>query len=231
MKAMILAAGKGERMRPLTLTTPKPLLQAGGKPLIGYHLQRLHDAGLQDIVINHAWLGDKIEQALADGSDYHVRIRYSREQEPLETAGGIRQALPLLTDGGDDWFVVINGDIWCDFDVCQLTPPTDSDTRAVLVLTDNPDHNPNGDFHLDAAGQVHSEGAGKLTFAGISLLHRSLFETLEPGFHPLAPLLRQAMSNHQVRGLHHQGQWLDIGTPERLAALDQHLRQRQALQP
>lgn len=225
---MILAAGKGERMRPLTLTTPKPLLEAGGQPLIGYHLQRLHNAGINDIVINHAWLGDKLEQALGDGHDYQVHIRYSREGEPLETAGGIRQALPLLTDGGDDWFVVINGDIWCDFDLRRLAPPTDPDIRAVLVLADNPEHNPQGDFQLDGDGRVHSDGPDKLTFAGISLLHRSLFDPLEPGFHPLAPLLRQAMADNQVNGLHHQGRWLDIGTPERLTALDRQLRQDQA---
>lgn len=225
MKAMILAAGKGERMRPLTLTVPKPLLQAGGQPLIGYHLQRLRDAGFRDIVINHAWLGDKIEQSLGDGSAYQVQIHYSREQEPLETAGGIRQALPLLTDAGDDWFVVINGDIWCDFDPRQLVAPSSPDIRAVLVLTDNPEHNPEGDFQLGDNNLVHSDGPAKLTFAGISLLHRSLFDSLEPGFHPLAPLLRQAMARDQVAGLHHHGQWLDIGTPERLAALDRQLRQ------
>lgn len=228
MKAMILAAGKGERMRPLTLTTPKPLLQAGGQPLIGYHLQRLHDAGFRDIVVNHAWLGDKIEQALGDGGAYKVHIHYSREQEPLETAGGIRQALPLLTDGGEDWFIVINGDIWCDFDLRQLVPPSNPDIRAVLVLTDNPEHNPGGDFQLGDGNLVHSDGPAKLTFAGISLLHRTLFESLEPGVHPLAPLLRQAMANNQVAGLHHQGQWLDIGTPERLAALDHQLGQNRA---
>lgn len=222
---MILAAGKGERMRPLTLTTPKPLLPAGGQPLIGYHLHRLRRCGFHEVVINHAWLGTQIEQALGDGRDYGLHIEYSREAEPLETAGGIRQALPLLTTAGEDWFLVINGDIWCDFDLRQLTIPDQPDLQAVLVLTDNPPHHPAGDFHLDQAHRVHADGPQKLTFAGISLLHRSLFDRLEPGHHALAPLLRQAMAQHRVSGVHHTGQWYDIGTPERLAELDRRLGQ------
>ncbi len=225
MKAMILAAGKGERMRPLTLTTPKPLLQAGGQPLIGYHLQRLRDAGLCEVVINHAWLGQQIERTLGDGTDYGLRIEYSREAEPLETAGGIRQALPLLTSSEQDWFLVINGDIWCDFDLHRLVPPQRPGLQAVLVLVANPDHNPDGDFHLAADQRVQADGPHKLTFAGISLLHRSLFDGLQPGRHALAPLLRQAMSQQRVAGLHHTGQWYDIGTPERLAELDRRLQQ------
>lgn len=227
---MILAAGKGERMRPLTLTTPKPLLRAGGQPLIGYHLQRLRAAGFEDIVINHAWLGAQIEDALGDGAGYGVRIRYSAEPEPLETAGGIVQALPQLVND-NDWFLVINSDIWCDFDLRQLTPPTQPGIQALLVLTDNPEHNPQGDFQLAANGHVSADGDTRLTFAGISLLHRSLFEGLAPGFRPLAPLLREAMARQRVLGLHHRGQWSDIGTPERLAQLDFQLRRNGARQP
>ena len=221
MKAMILAAGKGERMRPLTLTTPKPLLPAGGQPLIVHHLNRLKQAGYQEVVINHAWLGQQIEDALGDGSHFGLRIDYSAEGEPLETAGGIQRALPLLTDRGDDWFLVINGDIWCDFDLAELTPPDDAD--ALLVLTDNPSHHPSGDFCLAEDGKVTEpgeNGAHPLTFTGISLLHRNLFDGLAPGALKLAPLLRAAMGEDRVRGLHFQGLWMDIGTPERLRTLD-----------
>ncbi|MCK7550424.1 N-acetylmuramate alpha-1-phosphate uridylyltransferase MurU [Marinobacter goseongensis] len=222
MKAMILAAGKGERMRPLTLTTPKPLLEAGGKPLIVHHLERLRQAGVTHVVINHAWLGEQIERALGDGTDYGLHIEYSREGTPLETAGGILKALPLLTDAQDDWFLVINGDIWCDLDLAELAPPEASD--ALLVLTSNPDHNPAGDFHLGDDGLVAAEGPNKLTFSGISLLHRRLFEGHAPGHGKLAPILRAAMARHRVRGIAHRGHWMDIGTPERLQQLDQWLR-------
>lgn len=220
---MILAAGLGTRMRPLTLTSPKPLLPAGGQPLIHYHLDNLRRAGFEDVVINHAWLGEQIERALGDGQAFGLRIHYSPEPEPLETAGGIRQALPLLTEGGEDWFLVINGDIWCDFDLAQLAPPAD-DSRALLVLVDNPEHHPAGDFHLRGDGRVEPEGSRTLTFSGISLLHRALFEGLEPGVHRLAPILTRAMAQGRVRGIHHHGAWFDIGTPARLAELDQRLR-------
>lgn len=225
MKAMILAAGKGERMRPLTLTTPKPLLEAGGKPLIGHHLERLRRAGLTDVVINHAWLGEQIEQALGDGSDYGVTIAYSPEGTPLETAGGIARALPRLTDGGEEWFLVINGDIWCDFDLSRLSPPAGAD--ALLVLTDNPDHNPGGDFHLNDDGTVCADGPHKLTFSGISLLHRRLFDGYGQGHGKLAPLLRSAMDRQRVLGVVHRGGWMDIGTPQRLKQLDNRLREGQ----
>ncbi len=223
MRAMILAAGLGTRMRPLTLTTPKPLLPAGGRPLIGHHLENLRKAGFTEVVINHAWLGEQVERALGDGEAYGLHIRYSAESEPLETAGGIRQALPLLTEGGEDWFAVINGDIWSDFDLAQLAPPAD-DSRALLVLVDNPEHHPQGDFQLRDDGRVEAEGPDRKTFSGISLLHRSLFEGLEPGVHRLAPILREAMAQGRVRGHHHAGEWFDIGTPARLAELDQRLR-------
>ncbi|SFR82027.1 MurNAc alpha-1-phosphate uridylyltransferase [Marinobacter daqiaonensis] len=223
---MILAAGKGERMRPLTLTTPKPLLEAGGAPLIVHHIRKLRAAGLTELVINHAWLGDQIESYLGDGGDYGVTIQYSREDAPLETAGGIIQALPLLTDD-DSWFLVINGDIWHDLDLTRLSPPTQG--KALLVLTDNPPHHPGGDFVLQPDGRLeHGEG-DRLTFTGISLLHASLFEGLNPGHRKLAPLLREAMAGGEVAGLHHRGQWLDIGTPERLDQLDQLLRKQNAL--
>ncbi|MDG5501443.1 N-acetylmuramate alpha-1-phosphate uridylyltransferase MurU [Marinobacter sp. BGYM27] len=222
MKAMILAAGKGERMRPLTLKTPKPLLEAGNKPLIVYHIERLVAAGLRDIVINHAWLGEQIEQTLGDGSGYGARIEYSREGEPLETAGGIINAMPMLTAGNNDWFAVINGDIWTDFDFSRLTPSTGD--QACLALTENPPQHPDGDFHLDPHNRVHDEGNRRLTFTGISLLHRSLFDQCPGGHAKLAPLLRAAMARGQVSGLYHPGRWYDIGTPERLQQLDRELK-------
>lgn len=224
MKAMILAAGKGERMRPLTLTTPKPLLEAGGKPLIAYHLENLHRAGFRDLVINHAWLGQQIEQALGTGEAFGLTISYSPEGEPLETAGGIVRALPLLTGGGEDWFLVINGDIWTDFPLAELQPPATPDCDALLVVTDNPAHHPDGDFALQQDGTLASEGTDKLTFTGISLLHRRLFTGLDDNAGKLGPVLRRAMVAGRVRGLHHRGQWMDIGTPERLAELDRKLR-------
>ncbi|HLV76502.1 MAG TPA: nucleotidyltransferase family protein [Marinobacter sp.] len=223
MKAMILAAGKGERMRPLTLHTPKPLLEAGGKPLIVYHLEALQAAGYRDIVINHAWLGAQIEQRLGRGDRFGVRIRYSPETEPLETAGGIVRALPLLTGPGNDWFVVINGDIWTDFPLSHLQRPEDPDCTALLVLTDNPAHHREGDFALAPDGTLAPDGRRKLTFTGISLLHRRLFDGLDDRAGRLGPVLRKAMTAGQVRGVHYQGQWMDIGTPERLAALDRKL--------
>lgn len=222
MKAMILAAGKGERMRPLTLETPKPLLQAGGKPLIVHQIEKLARAGFRELVINPSWLGDKLQAALGDGQRYGVSITYSPEPGALETAGGIRQALPHLTEK-DDWFLVVNGDIWTDFDFSRLVPPNND--QAVLVLTDNPTQHPDGDFYLDDDNRIHTKGEPKLTYTGISLLHRSLFDNLEPGYHKLAPILREAMERDTVAGLYHGGDWQDIGTPERLAQLDQQLRQ------
>ncbi|WP_148864391.1 N-acetylmuramate alpha-1-phosphate uridylyltransferase MurU [Marinobacter fonticola] len=222
MKAMILAAGKGERMRPLTLDTPKPLLQVGGKPLIVHQIEKLARAGFRELVINPSWLGDKLQAALGDGQRYGVSISYSPEPEALETAGGIRQALPKLI-GENDWFLVVNGDIWTDFDVARLTPHAHD--QAVLVLTDNPPQHPEGDFHLSDNERVRTEGDPRLTFTGISLLHRSLFEGLQPGYRKLAPILRDAMQRDTVAGVYHDGDWQDIGTPERLARLDQQLRQ------
>jgi len=221
VKAMILAAGKGERMRPLTLTTPKPLLEAGGRPLIAYHLENLQQAGFRDVIINHAWLGEQIEQWLGNGEQFGLTVRYSAEGEPLETAGGIVRALPLLTDAGDEWFVVLNGDIWTDFPLERLLEiPTDPDCDALLVLTRNPEHHPAGDFHLSPDGRLASDGDHTLTFTGISLLNRRLFSGLDDSAGKLGPLLRQAIGRNRVRGIQHHGSWMDIGTPARLAELD-----------
>jgi MurNAc alpha-1-phosphate uridylyltransferase len=220
---MILAAGKGERMRPLTLHTPKPLLVAGGQPLIVYHLQRLRQAGIREVVINHAWLGEQIESALGNGDRFGLRITYSREGEPLETAGGIVRALPHLADHDQDWFLVINGDIWTDAPLAQLTPPDDDHCDALLVLTDNPRHHTGGDFALTEDGRVQAEGVHKLTFTGVSLLRKRLFRGLTDNAGRLGPVLRAAMTQHRVRGLRHRGTWMDIGTPERLAELDRQL--------
>ncbi|MHC8323642.1 N-acetylmuramate alpha-1-phosphate uridylyltransferase MurU [Pseudomonas sp. GB2N2] len=216
MKAMILAAGKGERMRPLTLTTPKPLVRAGGVPLIEYHLKALAIAGFTEIVINHAWLGLQIEDYLGDGSQYGVRIKYSPEGEPLETGGGIFGALPLL---GDDAFLVVNGDIWTDYDFSVLHQPING--LAHLVLADNPPHHPAGDFSL-VDGQVHDSRAdtSTLTYSGIAVLHPQLFDGCSPGAFKLAPLLRKAMADGQVTGERLNGRWVDVGTHERLAEVE-----------
>ena len=230
MKAMILAAGRGERMRPLTDHTPKPLLEAGGKPLIVWHIEKLVAAGLRDIVINCAWLGDRLRAALGDGSQHGARLQWSPEDPALETAGGIARALPLL---GAQPFLVVNGDIWCDWDFRQAPACaarlSQAGARAWLLLVDNPPHHQQGDFHLDASGQVreHSDAGGKLTFSGVGVYAPALFGTIsgrEPA--PLAPLLRQAMRDQAVIGNHHAGQWLDIGTPERLQHLDTQLRRQ-----
>ena len=219
MKAMILAAGRGERMRPLTNHTPKPLLRAGGKPLIVWHIEKLAKAGFHDLVINHAHLGTQIENALGDGSQFGVSIDYSPEAEALETAGGIANALPLL---GNKPFLVVNGDVFCDFDFMTLTPLPEN-TLAWLVLVNNPEHNPSGDFALQE-NIVSDDATEKLTFSGIGVYHPDLFRDVDRGSKAkLAPLLRRAIKTNQVRGEHYQGRWLDIGTPERLAELNQSL--------
>ena len=226
MRAMILAAGRGERMRPLTDRLPKPLLPVGGKPLIAWHLERLAAAGFQDVVINHAWLGHEIERALGDGAAHGVRIRYSAEATALETAGGIAQALPLL---GGEPFLVINGDVWCDWDPAAAKDLAGAlpDGGAWLLLADNPRQHPAGDFRLEADGSVHAQGEPRLTFAGIGVYHPSLFAEVPRGAAaPLAPLLRQAMARGLVRGARHAGKWTDVGTPQRLADLDAELNHR-----
>ena len=224
MKAMILAAGRGERMRPLTDNIPKPLLKVAGKMLIEYHLEKLQAANISEIVINHAWLGDKIEQALGDGSRYGLNITYSAEKEALETAGGIINALPLLrnADNQADAFIVINGDIYCDYDFSKL--PSSLSNLAHLVLVNNPQHHPEGDFSLTTSGAVEQDGQSKQTFSGIGVYHPDLFEGYQNGKLALAPILREAMAQHMVTGESYQGVWHDIGTPERLNELDLYLR-------
>lgn len=227
MKAMILAAGRGERMRPLTDSLPKPLLVAGGETLIGWHLRRLVQAGVTQVVINHAWLGQKLEQVLGNGAAYGVELSWSREAQALETAGGIAQALPLL---GDAPFVVVNGDVLTDIDFSvfsQVARQLDAQTHlAHLVLVDNPPHRPNGDFTLCPDGRVCADAeviGQRLTFAGIAAYHPALFASLasHPGVKaPLLPLLLQAMARGSVSGQHFRGMWLDVGTPERLQQAD-----------
>jgi len=218
MKAMILAAGRGERMRPLTDHTPKPLLKVGGKPLIIWHLERLAQAGVKDVVINHAHLGAQIESALGDGSQWGLHIQYSPEQIALETAGGIANALPLL---GDAPFLVVNGDVFTDIDFAtlKLDPPN----VAHLVMIDNPPQHMAGDFAL-LNGKLSPDGTQKLTFSGVGIYHPSLFAQIVRGdAAKLAPLLKAAMTQGLVSGSYHQGEWHDIGTPERLYALDSQL--------
>lgn len=245
MKALIFAAGLGERMRPLTDATPKPLLLAGGKPLIVWHLEKLAALGIRDVVINTSWLAPQFPQALGNGEHWGVSIRYSYEGDtPLETGGGMLQALSLL---GEAPFMAVNGDIWTDYDFARL--PRQPSGFAHLVLVDNPPQHTQGDFALSADGSVATEpsaaktqattslfgrGAvtGKLTFSGIGVYRPSLFDGWRSviGDHPaaqetpprfkLAPLLRAAMMRHGVSGEHHHGRWTDVGTPERLSQLD-----------
>lgn len=216
---MILAAGRGERMRPLTDHLPKPLLPVAGKPLIQWHVERLAAGGIRHIVINHAWRGPMIEEALGDGSTFGVLISYSAEGEgqALETGGGIFKALPLL---GDAPFLVVNGDVWTDCDFSRLALP--AGRLAHLLLVDNPPQHPNGDFHLHG-DEVMNDGDPRLTFSGIGLYHPELFAGCQEGAFPLAPLLRQAMLQHRVSGEHLRGEWLDVGTPERYHWLNKRL--------
>lgn len=222
MYALILAAGRGERMRPLTDDLPKPLLRAGGAALIEHHLHHLADAGFRDIVINHAHLGSKIVSALGDGARYGVNIVYSAEPDgALETGGGIANALHLLRS---DPFAVVNGDIWTDYPFAML--PRKITGSAHVVLVDNPQHNPGGDFELEgdrvlAPGNGPRQGA--LTFSGIGAYHHALFEGLPAGRFPLGPVLKQAAHEHRVSGEHYEGGWVDVGTPARLAELDRQL--------
>lgn len=220
MRAMILAAGLGKRMQPLTAHKPKPLLQAGGKTLIEHQIEKLAAAGINEIVINHFYLGGMIQELLRDGSKYGVRIEYSREPILLDTAGGIIKALPKLKD---ECFIVVNADIWTDFDYASLQPVDGENCLAHLVLVKNAEHNPEGDFNIDTAGQVHAEGAAgaaRLTFSGISVMHRNLFHRLPIQPLSVVPLLRAAMEDNKVRGEEYSGTWIDIGTPERLQELD-----------
>ena len=231
MKALIFAAGLGERMRPLTDHTPKPLLVAGGKPLIVWHLEKLAALGIRDVVVNTSWLAHRFPQVLGDGSQWGLRVHYSFEgNTPLETGGGMHHALPLL---GDAPFIAVNGDIWTDLDFATL--PSEPAGSAHLVLVDNPAHHPQGDFALADTGSVDSTGAVKLTFSGIGVYRPVLLqhwravvgnangaEENPPRF-KLAPLLREAMARSAVSGTHHSGRWTDVGTPQRLEALDREL--------
>ncbi len=221
MKAMILSAGRGERLRPLTDHTPKPLLKAGGKPLIVHLIERLVSAGFVDIVINYAHLGEQFPAALGDGSYWGAKISYSPEiNGGLETAGGIIHALPLL---GDQPFLVINGDIWTDFDFAQMRNKLDGDALCHLVLVPNPPQHPNGDFHLDNDNRLHVDGRPKFTFSGIAVYRPALFAGLDDSKRALKPLLIDAMQQKRARGLFHAGKWSDIGTVERLETLNREL--------
>jgi len=216
MKAMILAAGRGERMRPLTDNTPKPLLQAAGKPLIEHTIEQLVAAGFNDIVINHAHLGLQIEHRLGNGNQLGANINYSPEgEQALETAGGIINALHLL---GDEVFLVVNGDIATDFAFAELK--NQAVDLAHLVLTDNPVHHPEGDFGLDKSGLVIANNTEQFTFSGIGLYRPELFNDIPAGPCKLGPILRQAIANGRVSGQKMDGFWMDIGTPERLQELD-----------
>jgi len=225
MKAMILAAGLGNRMRPLTLYTPKPLLEVGGKPLIVWHIEKLKKIGVTEIVINSAWLADKLISSLGDGSQFGVDIRWTREEEGLETAGGIINALPLL---GTDPFILVNGDVWTTMDFEALRDFKLTDDLAHLVLVDNPTQHPKGDFTLldGRAFTFDQDVKGEnLTFSGVSVIHPKLFDGLESGKRPLAPLLKQAMQNQKISAEKLQGAWVDVGTPERLMELDLQIRE------
>ncbi|QQN87099.1 nucleotidyltransferase family protein [Acinetobacter variabilis] len=225
MKAMILAAGLGNRMRPLTLHTPKPLLEVGGKPLIVWHIEKLAAMGVNEIVINTAWLGEKLAQALGDGSQFDVKILWSHEGEGLETAGGIINALPLL---GDEPFILVNGDVWTTMNFAPLLNVELGENLAHLVLVQNPEQHPNGDFTL-ADGKAYTfdqQISGEnLTFSGVSVIHPKMFAGLEAGKRPLAPLLKAAMLENKIAASKLTGIWVDVGTPERLNALDSMIRE------
>jgi MurNAc alpha-1-phosphate uridylyltransferase len=235
LKAMIFAAGRGDRMRPLTDTTPKPLLAVGGKPLIVWQIQALACAGFGDIVINHAWLGDKLEAALGRGEEFGVRIHWSAEGTALETAGGIAHALPLLAANSDDGvFLAVSGDIFCDFDYRQLLPRARAMAAAArpsmhLVMVPNPPFHPHGDFVLGDDGDLHlpaDDAAGQaLTFGNIGLYDTRLFRDIAPGQKvPMTPYYRDAIRQGAATGERFDGRWENVGTPQQLADLDRALR-------
>lgn len=240
MNALIFAAGLGERMRPLTDRTPKPLLSVGGKPLIVWHLEKLAEIGVRTVVVNTSWLADQFPVALGDGARWGLRIRYSFEgATPLETGGGMWNALPLLDGAPNAPFIAVNGDVWTDYDFAQL--PEDPSGDAHLVLVDNPPHHPRGDFALDEDDLVRDDGAAadnrrRRTFSGIGVYRPALLDrwrtvigdapgaNTQPPRFKLAPLLRAALAEDRVTGEIHRGEWTDVGTPERLAELDARLR-------
>ena len=220
MNAMILAAGRGERMRPLTDSTPKPLLMAGEHRLIEHHLLHLKQAGFKNIVINIAWLGKQIQETLGDGSRYELNIVYSDEGDSaLETGGGIFKALPLL---GDQPFLVINGDVWTDYPFERLLG-FEPQGVAHLVLTPNPEHHPEGDFYLEH-NRLSETGNSRFTFSGIGVYTPAFFQDQTGGAFALAPLIRAAIRQHQVSGELYEGEWRDIGTAERLAEIQSIIR-------
>lgn len=234
LRVMILAAGRGERMRPLTDHTPKPLLEAGGKPLIVWHIENLARAGLTQLVINHAHLGEQLVERLGDGKQFGVSIQYSAEGKALETAGGIANALHLL---GNAPFAVINGDIYCDYDFSLLIKRAEvlaaKGDMAHLVLVNNPEQHPKGDFGL-LNGRVISLPPSPLslpsacTFSGMGIYHPALFKDIPRGtIAPLAPLLREQIALDKISGEHYQGRWVDVGTPQRLQQLDNYLKEKQ----
>jgi MurNAc alpha-1-phosphate uridylyltransferase len=218
MKAMILAAGRGERLRPLTDRLPKPLIEAGGKALITWHLDKLARSGFGEVVINLGHLGETVRETVGNGERFGLAVRYSREPPgALETGGGIHQALPLL---GDEPFLLVNGDCWTDLDFAALSlAPGD---LAHLVLVNNPDHNPEGDFALEDS-RARNSGELMLTYSGVAILHPELFRDCEPGRFPLTPLLRRAADSDRVGGTHYPGTWFDVGTLERLGRLRDRL--------
>jgi MurNAc alpha-1-phosphate uridylyltransferase len=214
LRAMLLAAGRGERMRPLTDSVPKPLLEIRGKPLIVYQLEKLSRLGVRDVVINLAWLGDRIRLALGDGAQWNLRIQYSEEGDgALETGGGIFKALPLL---GAAPFLVVNADVFSDFDFATLHIAPDA--LAHLLLVSNPPQHPNGDFALQA-GLIQEQGSSRWTYSGFGLFRPELFEGCRPGKFPLLPLLQRAIREQRLHGQSYEGLWNDVGTVERLAAL------------
>ena len=229
MKAMILAAGRGERMKPLTDHTPKPLLKVGSKPLIVWHLERLADSGFRDVVINHAHLGAQIENTLGNGAEWGLSILYSPEKVALETAGGIANALDLL---GSEPFLVVNGDIYTEIDFKSVALEANihaasggiKNARAHLVLVDNPPQHPNGDFAIEG-GMLKNVGKSMLTFSGVGVYHPALFAEVVKGQPAkLAPLLRKAIDNNAATAQYYQGVWHDVGTPERLQQIDRWLK-------
>ena len=216
MRAMILAAGLGKRMHPLTANKPKPLLKVGDKTLIEYQIERLVQGGITGVVINHFYLGTMIEDALGVGSQFDIESLYSKEPIRLETAGGIIKSLPKLKD---DSFIVVNADIWTDFDFSRLQPLDGKDRIAHLVLVENAEHNPHGDFYIDESRKVHEDHEARdkrLTFSGISVMHKMLFDGVPIQPRSTIPLLQEAMANDLVSGEVHDGLWIDVGTPERL---------------
>jgi N-acetyl-alpha-D-muramate 1-phosphate uridylyltransferase len=230
-KAMIFAAGRGERMRPLTDSCPKPLLEVGGKPLIAWQVERLAAAGIGVIVINHAWLGEQIETALGDGARWGAQLRYSAETEALETAGGIAQALPLIEARGEpEVFVAVSGDVFCDFDYSSLRARAEKmaslkEPAMHLVMVPNPSFHPHGDFALDGSGTLTLDGSPRLTFGNIGLYDTRMFRDLPAGTQrALTPYYREAIARGRASGELYEGRWGNVGTPEQLRALDRALR-------